>query len=106
MIESSEYNDFSSSFYDGLDRENELVDNAERVSTDGYVSWSSAIWRYVTPAPYGPSALGVMSGFFTPNTADTNIKHYAGFGTSMVILNTNVCTWSENDDSRAMQSDF
>jgi len=106
MIELSEYNDFSSSFYDGLGREEELITNESRVSTDGYVSWSSAIWRYVTPAASGPSALGVMSGYFTPNASDIGIKHYAGFGTTMVILNTAVCTWSENNNSLALQSDF
>lgn len=64
------YQAFSASFFDGKNREGELENDPDRVATDSYVSMASAIWRFVTPAPNGPSAQGIMAGFFSPNAGD------------------------------------
>lgn len=42
-----EYAEFSKAFYEGFDRSQELLDNPDRVASDGYVGLSSAMWKYM-----------------------------------------------------------
>lgn len=106
LLTTNKYAAFSDSFYDGLDRENELLENPDRVSTDGYISLASAIWRFMTPATNGPSPHAIMAGFFVPNSGDIAAKHYDGFGSTIVALSSADCQWSETTASQTRQQNF
>ena len=65
-----EYAAFSRAFYEGYDRSSELLENPNRVSNDGYVGFTSALYKWMVPEKSSPSAHNVMTGFFVPNASD------------------------------------
>ena len=44
-----EYAAFSRAFYEGYDRSSELLSNPNRVSDDGYVGFTSALYKWMVP---------------------------------------------------------
>ena len=87
-----QYRGFSESFYEGSNTANRLITEPDLVSSDGYVAMASAMWRYMARMENGPSAHVVMSGFYTPNSADLSAHHKDGFGTALLILSPNDCS--------------
>ena len=86
-----EYADFSKAFYEGYDRSSELLDHPDRVSDDGYVGFTSALYKWMVPEKSSPSAHNVMTGFFVPNASDLGAGHKDGFGTTMLIIDGSIC---------------
>ena len=66
----SDYKQFSATFYEGYDRSDELVNEPERVSTDGYLGFAAAVWKYMTPQSPAPSMHNIMTGFYVPNSSN------------------------------------
>lgn len=64
------YAAFSRAFFEGYDRSDMLLNDPDRVATDGYTSWASAIYQWMTKNGYGPSAHNVLTGFWVPNATD------------------------------------
>lgn len=59
----------------------------EKVASDGYVAFSSALWFYMTPQSPKPSMHDVVSGFFEPNDKDKAAGIKGGFGSTINIIN-------------------
>lgn len=92
LQQDTEYAEFSKAFYEGYDRSSELLEHPNRVSDDGYVGFTSALFKWMVPASKTePSAHNVMTGFFVPNASDLGAGHKDGFGTTMLILKNGIC---------------
>jgi len=85
------YAAFSKAFYEGYDRSSELLNEPNRVSSDGYVSFASALWKYMVPEASQPSTHNVMTGFYVPNSSDLSGGHTAGFGSTILIHEKTLC---------------
>ena len=93
------YKAFSKDFFEGLNRENVLQNDPERVKTDPYTSLSSAIWMFMR-SHQAPSAHTIMTGFYKPNASDLGAGHKATFGSTMILLSPDACgTWTESRKS-------
>lgn len=68
-----------------------MLDAPDRVADDGYVAFSSALYRFMTPILPGPSPHNSITGFFEPNSTDNNAGHKGGFGTVIQALNKADC---------------
>jgi hypothetical protein len=64
-----------------------LLENPERVASEGWLAFASALWIYMTPVSPKPSMHDIVAGFWTPNTADTAAGFKRGFGATINILN-------------------
>jgi len=49
---------------------NILLTDPSKVATDGYLSFASAMWIYMTPSSPKPSMHEIMTGFYEPNESD------------------------------------
>ena len=77
------------------------------MAEDGYVSLSAAMWKYMTTSLPSPSSHSIMTGFFEPNASDEQAKHYAGFGSTVVLLEPNDCnTWTNSVGNTARVEKF
>ena len=85
------YAAFSKAFYEGYDRSSELLNEPNRVSSDGYVSFASALWKHMVPEASQPSTHNVMTGFYVPNSSDLSGGHTAGFGSTILIHEKTLC---------------
>jgi len=64
-----------------------LLNDPERVATEGWIAFSSALWVYMTPRPKTPSMHSVITGFWKPNTQDSTAGFKSGFGATITIMN-------------------
>ena len=64
-----------------------LLDDPNLVSGDGFTAMSGSFWFYMTPQSPIPSMHEVMTGFFKPNSADSNRNLTASFATTNNIIN-------------------
>lgn len=62
-----------------------LLNDPERVATEGWIAFSSALWVYMTPRNMTPSMHSVIAGFWKPNSADASAGFKAGFGATITI---------------------
>jgi hypothetical protein len=66
---------------------NEVVDTKYNTAHGSSLLWSTALWFWMTPQGNKPSAHQVMSGGWTPNTADKQNGRKPGFGSTINIIN-------------------
>ena len=64
-----------------------LLDNPDQVKLDGEISFSTALWFWMTPQLPKPSCHAVMSGGWTPTPEDVNRGRTPGFGMTINIIN-------------------
>ncbi len=67
-----------------------LLNNPGLVETDPVVSFKTAIYFWMTPQTYKPSAHDVMAGKWQPNAADKAANRTPGFGMTINIINGEV----------------
>ena len=65
----------------------DLLNNPERVATDGVVSFKTALWFWMTAQSPKPSAHAVMTGGWTPSSQDVALGRQPGFGMTINIIN-------------------
>lgn len=70
-----------------LDDATILLNDPDKVASEGYYAFGSAIWFYMTPQMPKPSMHDVLTGFMTPNSADRAANINNGFGASINIIN-------------------
>jgi len=91
IVGNDEYGAFSNAFgpnsYDSADR---FLSNPDLLETDGYISWASAIWFFMTPRGRNPSMHDVMTNFWIPNAADIGANVIIGFGATTEIINGDI----------------
>ncbi|HEY2580377.1 MAG TPA: chitinase [Mucilaginibacter sp.] len=76
---------------------NVLLKNPGLVETDPVISFKTAIYFWMTPQTYKPSAHDVMIGKWRPNAADKAAGRVPGFGMTINIINGEVeCGKGEN----------
>ena len=76
----------------------DLLDNPNLVKTDGAISFSTALWFWMTPQPPKPSCHDVMSGRWTPSPDDVNAGRTPGFGMTINIINGGLECGKPTDD--------
>ena len=64
-----------------------LLNNPDLVETDPVVAFKTAIYFWMTPQTYKPSAHDVMTGKWRPNAADKAAGRTPGFGMTINIVN-------------------
>lgn len=64
-----------------------LLNDPDKVHTDAFTVFSSAIWFYMTPQTPKPSVHDVAAGYMIPTTADTEAGITDGFGVTTNIIN-------------------
>jgi hypothetical protein len=67
-----------------------LLNNPELVETDPVTAFKTAIYFWMTPQTYKPSAHNVMIGKWQPNAADKAAGRTPGFGMTINIVNGEV----------------
>ena len=76
---------------------NILLSNPDLVTTDAVVAFKTAIYFWMTPQTYKPSAHDVMVGNWKPNADDKAKGRVPGFGMTINIVNGAVeCNQGEN----------
>jgi predicted chitinase len=74
-----------------------LLNNPGLVETDPVVAFKTAIYFWMTPQTYKPSAHDVMTGKWQPNAADKAANRTPGFGMTINIVNGEVeCNQGED----------
>jgi predicted chitinase len=74
-----------------------LLNNPDLITTDPVVAFKTAIYFWMTPQTYKPSAHDVMIGKWQPNAVDKAANRTPGFGMTINIVNGEVeCNKGEN----------
>lgn len=102
----TDYEQFSATFYEGFNRKDELSNDPERVSTDGYLGFAAAVWKYMTPQSPAPSMHNIMTGFYVPNQSNIRAGQEAGFGATMLIASKLSCGNNVVTEEAAARSDM
>jgi len=77
-----------------------LLNDPEQLTTDGELSFMSALWYYMYPQYPKPSMHDVMLGFFEPSQADIDANICTGcFGTTTNLINAQECGQQSMDAS-------
>ena len=75
-----------------------LLNNPDLVQNDAVVAFKTAIYFWMTPQTYKPSAHNVMIGKWQPNATDKAAGRTPGFGMTINIVNGSVeCGKGENN---------
>jgi hypothetical protein len=75
-----------------------LLNNPDLIQNDAVVAFKTAIYFWMTPQTYKPSAHDVMTGKWQPNTADKAASRTPGFGMTINIVNGSIeCGKGENN---------
>lgn len=65
-----------------------LLNDPDEVADDGYYAFASALWFWMTPQSPKPSCHDIITGYFEPNTYDTQTMGiYDGFGAIINVIN-------------------
>ena len=65
-----------------------LLNDPDEVADDGYYAFASALWFWMTPQSPKPSCHDIITGYFEPNTYDTQTQGiYDGFGAIINVIN-------------------
>ncbi|KAL3525201.1 hypothetical protein ACH5RR_013573 [Cinchona calisaya] len=76
----------------------DLINNPDLVATDAVVSFKTAIWYWMTPQSNKPSSHDVITGRWTPTSADTAAGRVPGYGVITNIINGGLeCGMGSND---------
>jgi len=81
------YARLSAVLYEGYDSANILLEDPDKVATDGYLGFASALYIYQNAEHNKPSMHDVITGHYVPNQAEKDAGVKGGFGTSINILN-------------------
>ena len=74
-----------------------LLNNPELVETDPVIAFKAAIYFWMTPETYKPSAHDVMTGKWQPNSIDKAKGRTPGFGMTINIVNGDIeCNKGDN----------
>nr|AAP03087.1 class Ib chitinase [Galega orientalis] len=65
----------------------DLINNPDLVSTNPTVSFKTAIWFWMTPQGNKPSSHDVITGRWTPSSADNSAGRVPGYGVITNIIN-------------------
>lgn len=68
-----------------------LLDDPDLILRDSVVSFTSAIWFWMTPQGYKPACHDVMVGRWDPLPADIDANRLPGFGLTLNIINAPQC---------------
>ena len=71
----------------GKDTRMVLLKDPSKLIKDGYTSFASALWFYMTPRTPKPSMHQVVTGDWVPNATDSGAGITAGFGAVINIIN-------------------
>jgi hypothetical protein len=77
---------------------NVLLERPEMLLEDAVVSFSSAIWFWMTPQSPKPSCHSVMTGQWQPTDADKQNNRLPGFGLTLNIINAKHCGKNNTSD--------
>ena len=82
------YGQFSNVFgWSSYNSKMELLENPERLNTEGDLAMSAGLWFYMTPQSPKPSMHDVMTGYYSPNSVDTANNFGNNFATTTNIIN-------------------
>ncbi|XP_058767420.1 endochitinase-like [Vicia villosa] len=65
----------------------DLINNPNLVSTNPTISFKTAIWFWMTPQGNKPSSHDVITGRWTPSSADRSAGRFPGYGVITNIIN-------------------
>nr|ABD92819.1 class Ib chitinase [Limonium bicolor] len=65
----------------------DLINNPDLVATDPTISFKTAIWFWMTPQSNKPSSHDVITGKWTPSSADSAAGRVPGYGVITNIIN-------------------
>ncbi|KAB2618221.1 endochitinase-like precursor [Pyrus ussuriensis x Pyrus communis] len=65
----------------------DLINNPDLVATDPVVSFRTAMWFWMTPQGNKPSSHDVITGRWSPSSADTSAGRVPGYGVITNIIN-------------------
>ncbi|MBT7445168.1 MAG: hypothetical protein HN790_14530 [Methylococcales bacterium] len=65
----------------------DLLSNPQLLTTDGVLSFRSAIWFWMTTQSPKPSNHDVMTGKWVPSSEDVNAGRLPGFGMTINVIN-------------------
>ncbi|KAK4781124.1 hypothetical protein SAY87_017230 [Trapa incisa] len=65
----------------------DLLNNPDAVATDPVISFKTAVWFWMTPQPPKPSCHNVITGQWTPSSADSAAGRVPGYGLLTNIIN-------------------
>lgn len=83
-----------------------LLNNPDLVTTDAVVAFKTAIYFWMTPQTYKPSAHDVMVGNWKPNAYDVAKNRVPGFGMTINIVNGAVeCNKGDNGPDAGSMND-
>lgn len=68
----------------------DLINNPDLVATDAVISFKTAIWFWMTPQDNKPSSHDVITGRWTPSSADGAAGRVPGYGVITNIINGGV----------------
>ena len=74
-----------------------LLNNPDLVATNAVISFKTAIWFWMTPQGNKPSSHDVITGRWTPSSADTAAGRVPGYGVITNIINGDECGKGHND---------
>jgi len=63
-----------------------LLNNPERVASEGWLAFASALWIYMTPVSPKPSMHDIIAGFWQPNSFDVANGFTLGFGATINVF--------------------
>jgi chitinase len=65
----------------------DLLNNPDLVKSDGAISFETALWFWMASQPPKPSCHDLISGRWTPSSADASAGRAPGFGMTINIIN-------------------
>jgi len=72
-----------------------LVNDPDKLVSEGWLAFASAIWFHMTPQSPKPSGHEVVYGHFIPNAADIQAQRIPGFGVQIMLINGGLeCGWA------------
>ena len=83
------------------DSKQTLLDDPDKLVTNGSLSMMGGIWFYMTPQSPKPSMHDVITGFFEPNDVDEKANIRADFGTTINIINGGQECGSDGSEKKA-----
>ncbi|KAM1261492.1 hypothetical protein TB2_026378 [Malus domestica] len=84
----------------------DLINNPDLVATDPVVSFRTAIWFWMTPQSNKPSSHDVITGTWSPSSADTSAGRVPGYGVITNIINGGLECGKGQDDRVASRIGF
>ncbi|MCI45353.1 class I chitinase, partial [Trifolium medium] len=65
----------------------DLLNNPDLVANDAVISFKTALWFWMTPQSSKPSCHDVITGRWSPSSADLAAGRFPGYGTVTNIIN-------------------